>query len=971
MKLYKANILLILVLLFNGHVFSQTYSRYAQAEKWADSVYQTLTLKERIGQLIFVRANYSGQPYLKEVDNYIKKYHIGGVCFFAGSPVEQAKQLNRWNKKSKIPLMATIDAEWGLAMRLKNTVKYPLQMTLGAIQDKKLIYQMGKQIGEQCKRLSIGLNFAPVVDVNSNPENPVIGMRSFGENPKEVALRGVMYMKGLQEKNVMACAKHFPGHGNTFQDSHKTLPVVDDSYEKIGTTALIPFNILIDSGVASVMVAHLSVPAFDKTKNHPATLSPEIVTDLLKKELGFNGPVVTDALDMKGVTENYDADNVALLAFSAGNDILLIPNDIPNSVQNIANAIQSGKIPESKLKESCKKILKYKFLTGTYAGIPVQTENLIQDLNKPEYKKLSEKLYSEAVTLVKNKNNILPWNENAGRTMLLVLGETHQTAFASSCLANCKIKRTFYLPHNANKKDINWILKQAENFDIVIIAVLNTNILARKNFGISKSDILIIDTLAQKTKVVLNIFASPYSLNFFKNLKNIPAIIVAYQDNYNSQKAAVQIILGDKIPAGKLPVSAGGFAAGMGITGYFTSFDYKTPEQLGINTDILKKVDSTALKGIEIKAFPGCRILAAKNGHIFYDKSFGYLTYDKKMPVNKNTIYDLASLTKILATTLSLMKLEEEKKININKKLVDYLPMLQGTNKEDLGFKEVLTHQAGLTPWIAYYDSTMRDYGADTNIFHKTISEDYPTRVAENMYIKKHYDYEIYREILESPINEKEYKYSDLGFYLFKKIIETTANKPLENYVGENFYQPMGLHNISYLPREKFPLITIAPTENDVKFRKQLLRGDVHDQGAAMLGGVSGHAGLFGTAHDVAAIMQMLLNGGVFNGVQVLHPETIKKFTSYQFPENDNRRGLGFDKPLLEYEDHRTNCKSASPSSFGHSGFTGVYTWADPEIGLIYVFLSNRVYPDAENSKISDLDIRTNIHQLFYDALEK
>ncbi len=971
MRTGKISFLILSFLWLTVSGTAQTKEQKLKAEAWADSVYNTLSLKERIGQLIFVRANYSGQPYLKEVAHYIKKYNVGGICFFAGEPVEQAKQFNQWNKMAKVPLMATIDAEWGLAMRLKNTVKYPLQMTLGAIRDQSLIFEMGKQIGEQCHRLGIHFNFAPVVDVNSNPQNPVIGMRSFGENPYEVASRGTAYMKGLQSENVIACAKHFPGHGNTFQDSHKTLPVVSDSKEKMEKYGLIPFKVLIDSGVESVMIAHLSVTAFDTVKNHPATLSPAIVTGLLKQELGFRGLVVTDALDMKGVTKNYGADSVALLAFEAGNDLLLIPDDIPNSIQNIVHAIRTGQIPESRLEESCKKILRYKYLTGASQKKKVQTSGLIQDLNKKEYRQLSDKLYSEAITLVKNRNDLLPLNKKSGKIMMVVLGDTHKTPFASFCQTNTKIKRTFYLSHQASQKDIQWVLKQAENFDIAVVAVLNTNILARKKFGISKTDIYLVDSLVKKTNVVLNLFAAPYALDFFQNIADIPAIVVAYQDKKPSQKAAAQVVCGQKIPTGRLPVSAAGFETGTGITSFFTGFDYVKPEKLGINTKILEKVDSTALNGIEIKAFPGCRILAAKDGHIFYDKSFGYLTYDQKVPVNKNIIYDLASLTKILATTLSLMKLEEEGKIDLTKKLVDYLPMLQETNKEELGFREVLTHQAGLTPWIAYYDSTMRDYGPDTNIFHKTISEDYPTRVAENMYIRKNYSYEIYREILESPLNEKVYKYSDLGFYLFKKMIESTANQPLEDYVQEYFYQPMGLHNISYLPREKFPLVMIAPTENDTLFRKQLLRGDVHDQGAAMLGGVSGHAGLFGTAHDVAAIMQMLLNGGVFNGVQVLHPETIKKFTAYQFPEKDNRRGLGFDKPLLEYEDHRTNCKSARPSSFGHSGFTGVYTWADPETGLVYVFLSNRVYPDADNTKISDLDIRTNIHQLFYDALEK
>ncbi len=939
--------------------------------RWVDSVYNSFTLEQRVGQLIFVRANYPYQPYLKTAGKYIKRYNLGGVCFFGGDPVAQAKQFNKWNKKAKTPLMSTIDAEWGLGMRLKGTLKYPLQMTLGAIADDTLIYQMGRQIGAQCKRVGVHINFAPVVDVNSNPRNPVIGMRSFGQNPQQVGKKGVLYMKGLQDEGVIACAKHFPGHGDTWQDSHKTLPVVTASYDKIEREGLVPFKKMIKNGVGSIMIAHLSVAAFDTIKNHPATLSYPIVTGLLKNKMKFNGMVITDGLDMKGVTNNYGNDSVSYLAFLAGNDLLLIPDDVPSAIKTISDGVKEGRIPEKRVEESCKKILKYKYLTGAWKRTPIDTKTLVSDLHKPEYKALADKLFAESITLVKNTGDLLPLNKDRKKTLLLIIGETKPVPFEKA-LSGIKIKKTIRLPHNADKKDINRVLKQAQKYGRTIVAVLNTNILATKKFGIADTDVKLIDSLAQLTTVVLDVYASPYALDFFKHLDKIPAILMSYQEKPASQKASAAVISGVQKPMGRLPVAAGGFEAGTGIVDLHTTMDYVSPKKLGIDVDILDKIDSTALNGIEIGAFPGCQILAAKDGHVFYDKTFGYQTYDKKRKVQKSDVYDLASLTKILATTISLMKLEEDNRIDLNKKMVTWLPMLKGTNKEDLRFKEVLTHQAGLTPWIPYYDSTLRDYGPDTTIYHSVISEQYPVRVAENMYIKKNYSYEIYRELLNSPMSDKkEYHYSDLGFYLFRTMIENITNKPLELFVQQQFYRPMGLTRLTYLPREKFPLNQIAPTEDDTVFRKQVLRGDVHDQGAAMLGGVSGHAGLFGNAESVAVIMQMLLNGGTYNGKQYLRPETVKKFTSYQFPETDNRRGLGFDKPLYEYEDHRTNCKSASPASYGHSGFTGTYTWADPENGLVYVFISNRVYPDMHNNKLSDLDIRTNIHQLFYDALKK
>ena len=397
---------------------------------------------------------------------------------------------------------------------------------------------------------------------------------------------------------------------------------------------------------------------------------------------------------------------------------------------------------------------------------------------------------------------------------------------------------------------------------------------------------------------------------------------------------------------------------------------YARPVDLNIDTAYLNKIDSIALDGIKVKAYPGCQIIAAKDGYIFYDKSFGYHTYDSIRKVKNDDLYDLASLTKILATAPALMKMVDENKLDINGKLSDYLLYLRGTNKADLGFREVLTHQAGLTPWIPYYENTLFDNNWDTSVYRSMISEEFPVRVAKNMYIRENYQYGIYSQIIESPIGEQEYAYSDLGFYFFKEMVEQLTNSPFDQFVSDEFYKPLGLLQLTYRPLKTFPKERIIPTEFDQIFRHQLLHGDVHDQGAAMLGGISGHAGLFGNAYDVAVIMQMFLNEGNYGGREFITKETLEMFNSVQFPEDSNRRGLGFDKPMLEFEEHRGNCKDASPSSFGHSGFTGTYTWADPETGLIYVFLSNRVYPDMDNAKIMELDIRTNIHQLFYEAIK-
>ncbi|HDO06152.1 MAG TPA: hypothetical protein ENG85_00545 [Bacteroidetes bacterium] len=965
--------LLLTAFLFSMQLSAQNTERLKRAEYWADSVYQSLTPEQRIGQLIIARANYSHKPYDTRLDGYIKKYNLGGVCFFAGDPVSQAKQTNRWNSLAKTPLLVSMDAEWGLGMRLKSTLKYPLQMTLGASDDESLIYRMGQEIGRQCNRMGIQINFAPVVDVNSNPKNPVIGMRSFGENPKKVAEKAFWYMKGMEEQGVIACAKHFPGHGDTYQDSHKTLPVVNDSKKEIKKTALYPYRYLFKShpSVSAVMVAHLSVPALEKQKNLPTSLSYRVVTKLLKKKMKFKGLVITDALDMKGVTRDYPRGEVAKMAFEAGNDLLLIPDDIPASIAKIRAAVEKNRADRKRLEESCKKILKFKYLSGAYKRTVIDTINMVTDLNRQAYRCTINRLFDQSVTVVKNDSNLLPLQDTSRiKTAIVIVGDNHKTAFETT-FKQYFPARVYYLLRDAAAKDRNFVLKELPQYDLAILCVVNTNISATRRFGIPMKEAGFIQKAAKQTKTILDIFASPYALNFFKNPEDFAAILVSYQEKPQTLAASAEVITGTRKAMGRLPVSTDRFPMGSGLYVPKIRLRYGTPQSVMANTDTLKKVDSIALAGIAMKAYPGCQILAAKNGVIFYHKAFGYHTYADTLPEKMSDLYDLASLTKILATTLSLMKLDEQGIINLDQKLSYYLPVLCHSNKKDLGMKEILAHQSGLEDWIPFYESTLTGSGPDTSLYHKHIDEEHTVRVAQNMYLQKDYHYHILQQIIDSPLGEKTYKYSGLGFYLFKTMIERLTNQPLDQYLYRNFYHPMGLKRLVFTPRKFFPLEQINPTQDDTVFRKQQIWGDVHDQGAAMLGGVSGNAGLFSDAHDVAAVMQMLLNGGKYDSKEILSPMVIDIFNHRYFAADSNRRGLGFDKPMLVYEDHLSNCKSVSDRSFGHTGFTGTYTWADPENGLVYVFLSNRVFPDMYNTKIMDKDIRTNIHQLFYNAFLK
>ncbi|MCD4725040.1 MAG: serine hydrolase [Bacteroidales bacterium] len=942
-------------------------------QAWVDSVFNSLSLDERIAQLLLVRANDAGKDYFTEIDKYISEYNIGGLCFFRNHPYKQAVAVNRWQSMAKTPLLVSIDAEWGLGMRLDSTTSFPYQMTLGAIQDNELMYQMGATIAEQCKRIGIHMNFAPVIDINSNPANPIIGMRSFGQDKENVMLKGMAYMQGLQEHGIIATAKHFPGHGDTDSDSHKTLPVITHSQERLDSIELYPFRQLINNGLGGIMIAHLYIPAYEKREGMASTLSPDIVTKLLYEELGFHGLIVTDALDMKGVTKYHKPGNIEVKALLAGNDILLLPANVPKAIKQIRRAVEQGELDVEVINTSCRKVLAYKYRAGLSEAGMVETEGLYEDLNSPQASALNRQLYEASATLIRNDNKIIPLSRLDTLKIACVMtgGPLEINHFGETLRLYGRLE-LFELSANAKEKDVQKLLDQLETYNLVIVGVQNTNIFPFKDYGIPGITWAFIRKLTAKKKVILDLFASPYALSGLGSSELPEAIVVSYQDNRLSEEVGAEVIFGGIGARGKLPVGISGlFEAGSGIETEENRLRFVDPASLGISEEVLAKVDSIALSGISLKAYPGCQVLAAKDGNIFYHKAFGYHTYDSKQAVKLTDLYDLASLTKIAATTLAMMDIYGQGKIDIDQKLSHYLPYLRGTDKDGIVIRELMAHQSRFQAWIPYYQYTVEDENPDPEIYRDEISEDYNVRVAEGMYIHKDYHCEILDSIRYSELRiDNRYKYSDLGFYLLKEAIEGISNSAFEKFTETNYYRPLGLPTMCYLPLKRFKRTMIAPTEDDKLFRKQLLHGDVHDQGAAMLGGVSGHAGLFSNAFDMAVIMQLFMNGGVYGGVRYFDEELIGEFTSTQFPLNENRRGIGFDKPMLEYDEDGPTCKSVSPDSYGHSGFTGTYAWADPENGLVYIFLSNRIHPEANNSKIMEYDIRTKLHQVFYDALE-
>lgn len=943
---------------------------------WADSLIKIMSDEEKIAQLFMVAAYSNRDPeHEKELRELIRKYKIGGLIFFQGGPLRQANMCNRLQDDSEIPLMIGMDAEWGLAMRLDSTVKYPWQMTLGAIQNDQLVFEMGKQIGEQMRRLGVHVNFAPVIDVNVNPNNPVINARSFGESRENVAQKGTAYMKGMQAAGVMANGKHFPGHGDTDKDSHKTLPVVNHRFQRLDSVEIYPFRQLIENGLSSIMVAHIYVPELVKELNTAATLSPDVVNGLLKDSLRFEGLVFTDALNMKGVSSFYEPGEVDLLALLAGNDVMLFSENVPGAIDRIKKAVKDGKISMEEIEERCLKMLRAKEWLGLSEYRPVVTDRLYEDLNQTRYHLLNRKLMASSVTVLNNTEELLPLRSlDTFRIASLSFGEGSVTSFRHYLSLYTSVD-TFHLDDDASSQEQKQLMDQLEKYNLIIASIHDPDKTPYSRKKVDARTVSFLNGLRLKKNVILSTFCNPYALNEMNGLDHFESLILGYQNNEYSNEQVAKVIFGAARANGKLPVSINGLyknGTGMELEEVIR-LNYAWPEEIGIDREWLNKIDSIVYEGLNEQAYPGCQVLVSKGGQVFYNRTFGYHSYDSADVVHGHDIYDIASVTKIAATLLVIMELEEKGEINLDYALCDYLPELVDTSDyANLSLREILAHQAGLAAWIPFYKTSLIDGRPRYDVYSLDSSKLYKLRVAEDLYINHTYKDSIFNQILRTPLNENgEYKYSDIGYYFLKEIAEKKTGRPIQEYLQDKYYRKLGMDRTTFNPLQKFDPFVLIPTEDDQVFRHQLIHGDVHDPGAAMLGGVGGHAGLFSNANDLAKLMQMYVSMGTYGGEKYFEKETIEEFTSCQYCENENRRGAGFDKPMIDGEEGGPTCTCVSYMSFGHSGFTGTYAWADPKDEIVYIFLSNRVHPDASNRKLISLSIRTRIQEVIYEAIAR
>ncbi|MFS4457191.1 glycoside hydrolase family 3 N-terminal domain-containing protein [Maribacter sp. 2304DJ31-5] len=935
--------------------------------QWVDAQYGQMSLEEKIGQLFMVSVS-SGQDsrQTNQLKQLIKEHYLGGVIFLKGGPVRQVELSNEFQSVSKVPLLIGMDAEWGLAMRLDSTYAFPWNMTLGAITDNSIVEKIGRQIGKHAKRLGVHINFAPDMDINTNPKNPIIGNRSFGEDREVVTEKGIAFIKGMESEGVLSSGKHFPGHGDTALDSHHDLPVITFSRDRLDSLELYPYKKIIKKGLSSIMVAHLEVSALELREGLPSSLSEQIISGILKEQMGFEGLIFTDALNMKGASSFGEEGDVGLRAFLAGNDMLLMPKNLVKTKEKLLESYENGRITEQRLSHSVKKILMAKYKAGLNNYMPLETDGLFEELNSLENDLIYEEAIENAITVLKNRFDLLGIKNLQNKKIAYVkFGDASHNTFLETLNKYAKVTQI-------NGSNINTLKNKLSDYNLVIIGHHKSNENPWKPYNFSNKELAWLQGVANErtSNLILCAFVKPYALSKISTFKNIDAVVMAYQNSDLAQQKTAELLFGAVPARGILPVTAHPeFPVGSGIrVKPLKRLGYSFPERVGLSSRRLALVDKLVQNGLDSLMFPGAQIVVARRGKVIYNKSFGKPTYKSNSKITGEHIYDLASLTKILSTLPMVMKMEEEGKIALNDTFEELVPDYSDTEIKNVTVLKALSHYGRLPAWIPFYIRTLNKDRKPSKEFYRTSpTPGFSTKVAENLYLTDAYRDSIYNRIGRQDLKSNRYRYSDVPYYVMKKYIEDTYNEPLDKLSKEFLYERIGADHSSYNPLGKFPKDNIVPSEEDKYYRYQTIQGYVHDMGAAMQGGVGGHAGLFGNANDVAKIMQMYLQEGYYGGTKFFDPRTVKKFNTCYFCDKNVRRGVGFDKPQLEKSGPTCGC--VSRKSFGHSGFTGTYTWADPEEDIVYVFLSNRTYPTASNTLLVKSALRTRIQQAIYDSI--
>jgi CubicO group peptidase (beta-lactamase class C family)/beta-glucosidase-like glycosyl hydrolase len=948
-------------------VFITNSSAQNQKEQWVDSIFNQLGESEKIAQMFILQASsHWDDNRINDVAREIKTETIGGVVFTSGHPVKQVNVTKSFQSAAKVPLFIAQDASGGLGKLLDSALIFPTPLALGALSSDELLFQMSREVARELKLLGVNMNLGLTANLSSRTD---ITPRStvFGEDKFLVSRKSLVYLRAMKAEGILTCGKYFPIEGITITDVEKGIPVI---HSFVDSVQAYPFQELFKQGLPAVMPASSNLPLFyekkraaRKNKFSGAVLSSFFAGNWIKKQMNYNGLVIIDIQAMEAAAKKLKNGDAELFAFQAGNDMFITSGNVDPAIRKIKRLLKKQKQYIPQLDASVRKILAAKYDAGLSNMLPKNTDNLLLNLSPGYAKVLQRRLFSETITVVRNINNALPVLTIENKKFAsIVIGDTARFSAFHHSIGKYVNAKKISIRSEADVKRIESVMK---NHDVIIVALTS---------AVTKP---VLDSVVQMLKrktAEQQLVIADFGCNGFEQYANdFSVVIEAYATQPETLTLIPQAIFGAIPTQGILPISIGAARSGTGIkTKKISRLAYSIPEDAGVSSKALKKIEAIAKEAITIGATPGCHVLIAKDGKVIYEKSFGYLTYENQFPVTDSTIYDLASVTKVSATLQTVMFMHDRGLIDINKKARVYLPELSNSNKKDFTIKDILTHQAGLWPFLPFWAQTMKDTVHLPQYYAKQPSLQYPYLVSQKLFASVSMKDSLWSWIMKAKIREKpkrtpfDFKYSDMGFYMLQHVAEKVLNQPLEDFLEQNLYEPLGAYTTGYLPLLRFPITQIAPTENDKLFRRSLLIGTVHDQGAAMHGGVAGHAGLFSTANDLAKLGQMLLQEGEYGGIRYYKPETVRIFTDKQF--ETSRRGLGWDKPVPNDSNSPTSLFS-SPRTFGHTGFTGTCIWVDPEFGLVYIFLSNRVHPDMTNNKLLNANIRSRIQDVIYESI--
>lgn len=911
---------------------------------WVDSTLATLSLEQKVGQLVFVWTPGHYYPTDSdqwiELERYAKKKELGGFIFSTGEVYEYAVQLNRLQRLSRVPLLIASDLEYGLGMRIKDATTFPAAMAVGATRNPHFSYEIGKITAEEARAVGIHQNYAPDADVNTNPRNPVINTRSFGDNVSLVTEMTTQFVKGTQDGGVAATLKHFPGHGDSDVDTHVGLMTLAQDSSRLWNRELKPFQDAIGAGAISVMVGHIAVPAFDTVADRPASVSPTITTGLLQQDLKFNGLVVSDAMRMQAVARKYPPGEAAVLAVKAGIDLVLLPVDADLAVDAIVKAVRRGEIPEERIDQSVRKLLHLKQWVGLDRNRMVNLERIGDVVGTREHRLTAQEIARDAVTVLGNDSHILPLPKVDSRKILdIVFSDSEDPETGRSLqqmLSQRHPKMGFAsLDPRSNFVEYDSVMSAARRSDILLLQLHYFTRSEQMTGTIGTEQAAFLRSLDSLGKPIIVIsLGNPYVV---MDIPKPMAYVCTYSDADCMQEAVAEVLFAEAPARGNLPITIPNmYAFGDGVEYPKTTLRFGVPEEAGFDSRQLSGVDTIMQHAIRDSAFPGGVLLVARNGLVIYHKAYGaydYSMYSKRVSVR--TVYDLASVTKVIATTSAVMRLVDEGRLRLDDRVINYMPQFGQNGKEHITLFNLMVHNSGLPAWRKFHEfcempQCVLDSVFATGLVYKTG---------------------------DSTV------YSDLGIITMGKVVEKVSGVTLDRYVDSVFFRPLGMNSTMYNPPQ-FLLDHIAPTEIDTYWKKTgvAVRGRVHDENAAVLGGVSGHAGLFSTASDLAIMMEMLLNGGTYGGNRYLKDETVHEFVRRQF--DTDTRAIGWDTkdPVRSWAG-----SLMSNQTFLHTGFTGTSVAADPERNLIVILLTNRVYPSRSFGKIAK--VRPRVHDAVVKAI--